>query len=233
MKILVVEDDRRIASFLERGLASEGHQVTVENDGRDGLERARTGEFELIILDRMLPYVDGLEIARLLREERRNVLILMLTARDSLQDKIEGLKGGADDYITKPFAFDELLARIGALRRRGTAPDAERELRIGGLVLDPQSHRVTRDGEAITLTVREFELLNYLMANADRVVSRERLLNSVWEYGYDPGTKIVDVYVRYLRKKIDREGEPSLIQTVRGIGYMVSKHPQTADLSRF
>lgn len=232
MKILVVEDDRRIASFLERGLAAEGHQVSVELDGRDGLERARSDEYELIILDRMLPYVDGLEIARILREERRNVLILMLTARDSLADKIEGLKGGADDYITKPFAFDELLARIVALRRRGTGADQSRQLQIGGLVLDPQSHRVSRDGEAITLTAREFELLHYLMANADRVVSRERLLNSVWEYGYDPGTKIVDVYVRYLRKKIDREGEPSLIQTVRGIGYMVSRNP-TADLSKF
>jgi DNA-binding response OmpR family regulator len=233
MKILIVEDDRRIAAFLERGLTAEGHQVAVENDGRDGLERARSDEFELIILDRGLPYVDGLEIARLLREERRRVLILMLTARDSLEDKIDGLQGGADDYLTKPFAFDELLARIVALRRRGTAPEEERELRIGGLVLDPQSRRVSKDGVAINLTVREFELLRYLMANADKVVSRERLLNSVWEYGYDPGTKIVDVYVRYLRKKIDREDEPSLIQTVRGIGYMVSRQPQTADLSKF
>lgn len=233
MKILIIEDDRRIAAFLERGLTAEGHQVAVENDGRDGLERARSDEFELIILDRGLPYVDGLEIARLLREERRRVLILMLTARDSLEDKIDGLQGGADDYLTKPFAFDELLARIVALRRRGTAPEEERELRIGGLVLDPQSRRVSKDGVAINLTVREFELLRYLMANADKVVSRERLLNSVWEYGYDPGTKIVDVYVRYLRKKIDREDEPSLIQTVRGIGYMVSRQPQTADLSKF
>lgn len=234
MKILVIEDDRRIASFLERGLEAEGNQVTVEYDGRDGLDRARTDDFELIILDRTLPYIDGLEIARLLREERRNVLVMMLTARDSLQDKIDGLTGGADDYITKPFAFDELLARIVALRRRGTVQTAERELRVGGLVLNPQSRRVTRDGEAVTLTVREFELLNYLMANADRVVTRERLLNSVWEYGYDPGTKIVDVYVRYLRKKIDREGEPSLIQTVRGIGYMVSRDQQAVpDLSKF
>ena len=233
MKILIIEDDRRIAAFLERGLTAEGHQVAVENDGRDGLERARSDEFELIILDRGLPYVDGLEIARLLREERRRVLILMLTARDSLEDKIDGLQGGADDYLTKPFAFDELLARIVALRRRGTAPEEERELRIGGLVLDPQSRRVSKDGVAINLTVREFELLRYLMANADKVVSRERLLNSVWEYGYDPGTNIVDVYVRYLRKKIDREDEPSLIQTVRGIGYMVSRQPQTADLSKF
>ncbi|KQV09236.1 PhoB family transcriptional regulator [Devosia sp. Root413D1] len=221
MKVLVVEDDRRIASFLERGLAAEGYQVSVENDGRDGLERARQDDFELIILDRMLPYVDGLEITRLLREERRPAMILMLTAKDSLQDKIEGLKGGADDYLTKPFAFDELLARLVALRRRRSEIDHESQLAIGPLTLDPQSRRVSRDGEPISLTVREFDLLRYLMSNPDKVVSRQRLLNSVWEYGYDPGTKIVDVYVRYLRAKIDTEGTPSLIQTVRGVGYMM------------
>lgn len=223
MKILIIEDDRRIASFLERGLIAEGYQVAVEHDGRDGLERARSDEFELIILDRMLPYLDGLEVCRVLRAEGHPPFILMLTAKDSLRDKIEGLKGGADDYLTKPFAFDELLARIGALQRRRAAPTTEKPLRIGSLCLDPQSHRVTRDGVPITLTAREFELLRYLMSNPDRVVSRERLLNSVWDYGYDPGTKIVDVYVRYLRKKIDGpEGEPSLIQTVRGVGYMMS-----------
>ncbi|OEO28870.1 DNA-binding response regulator [Devosia insulae DS-56] len=221
MKVLVVEDDRRIASFLERGLAAEGYQVSVENDGRDGLERARQDDFELIILDRMLPYVDGLEITRLLREEKRPSMILMLTAKDSLADKIEGLKGGADDYLTKPFAFDELLARLVALRRRRSEIDHESQLAIGPLTLDPQSRRVSRAGEPISLTVREFDLLRYLMSNPDKVVSRQRLLNSVWEYGYDPGTKIVDVYVRYLRAKIDTEGTPSLIQTVRGVGYMM------------
>jgi DNA-binding response OmpR family regulator len=229
MKILVIEDDRRIASFLERGLIAEGYQVAVEHDGRDGLERARSDEFELLILDRMLPYMDGLGVCRTLRAEGRTPYILMLTAKDSLQDKIEGLKGGADDYLTKPFAFDELLARIGALQRRRKTPAIDKPLRIGNLSLDPQSRRVTRDGAPITLTVREFELLHYLMSNSDRVVSRERLLNSVWDYGYDPGTKIVDVYVRYLRKKIDGpEGEPSLIQTVRGVGYMMSTEPSDA-----
>lgn len=232
MKVLVVEDDRRIASFLERGLAAEGYQVSVENDGRDGLERARQDDFDLIILDRMLPYIDGLEITRLLREERRPAMILMLTAKDSLQDKIEGLKGGADDYLTKPFAFDELLARLVALRRRRSEIDHESPLAIGSLTLDPQSRRVTRDGEPISLTVREFDLLRYLMSNPDKVVSRQRLLNSVWEYGYDPGTKIVDVYVRYLRAKIDTEGAPSLIQTVRGVGYMMVSRPEKA-LSKF
>jgi DNA-binding response OmpR family regulator len=222
MKILVVEDDARIASFLQRGLTAEGYQVAAERDGRDGLERARSEAFDLVILDRMLPYRDGIEVARALHEERNPPMILMLTAKDTLQDKVEGLRAGADDYLTKPFAFDELLARIEAMQRRAQGrPDTEGEMRVGDLTLDPRSRRVFRGETAIALTVREFELLRYLMANADRVVSRERLLNSVWEYGYDPGTKIVDVYVRYLRKKIDPEGAPSLIQTVRGIGYML------------
>ena len=225
MNILVIEDDRRIASFLERGLTAEGHQVAVELDGRDGLERARQDPFELIILDRTLPYVDGLEIARVLRAERRPVLILMLTAKASLQDKITGLKEGADDYLTKPFAFDELLARIFALGRRRGSIDRETVLTVGPLTLDPATRKVSRDGEPITLTAREFELLRYLIENAGRVISRERLLNSVWQIGYDPGTKIVDVYIRYLRAKIDKPGEESLIQTVRSVGYMLTVGP--------
>ncbi|HVW91588.1 MAG TPA: response regulator transcription factor [Devosia sp.] len=223
MDILVIEDDKRIASLLQRGLTAEGHHVAVEYDGRDGLERARSEPFDLLILDRMLPYVDGVEICRVLREEHRPVSIVMLTARDSLEDKISGLRGGADDYMTKPFAFDELLARIIALQRRDHRRQDEGELRIGPLTLDSISHTVRRDGEPIELTNREFELLRYLMRNAGRVVSRQRLLNGVWDYGYDPGTKIVDVYVRYLRAKIDRADEPSLIQTVRGIGYMMAR----------
>ena len=221
MNILMIEDDRRIAAFLARGLAAEGYKVAVEHDGRDGLERARLDPFDLIILDRMLPYVDGLEICRVLRQEHRPVAILMLTARDSLQDKVDGLLGGADDYLTKPFAFDELLARLVALQRRHGRVEGEGQLRVGPLLLDPQSRGLSRDGQPIELTAREFELLRYLMANAGKVVSRQRLLNGVWEYGYDPGTKIVDVYVRYLRQKIDTEGAPSLIQTVRGVGYMM------------
>ncbi len=225
MNILVIEDDRRIASFLERGLTAEGHRVAVELDGRDGLERARQDPFDLIILDRTLPYVDGVEIARVLRAERRPVLILMLTAKASLQDKITGLKEGADDYLTKPFAFDELLARIFALGRRRGSIDRESVLTVGPLTLDPATRKVSRDGEPIALTAREFELLRYLIENAGRVISRERLLNSVWQIGYDPGTKIVDVYIRYLRAKIDRPDEPSLIQTVRSVGYMLTGGP--------
>jgi DNA-binding response OmpR family regulator len=149
----------------------------------------------------------------------------MLTARATLEDKIEGLRGGADDYLTKPFAFDELLARILALGRRREVISHESVLAVDSLVLDPASHQVSRDGNPVTLTPREFDLLRYLMKNAGRVVSRERLLNSVWQLGYDPGTKIVDVYVRYLRAKIDVPGTHSLIRTVRGVGYMIAADP--------
>lgn len=225
MNILVVEDDRRIASFLERGLTAEGYHVRVEQDGRDGLERLRADPFDLVILDRMLPYLDGMEVCRVIREERLPPMVLMLTAKDSLQDKIEGLKGGADDYLTKPFAFDELLARIIALRRRNSGHDQPKLLRVGDIALDAGAHRVSKAGVQLNLTLREFELLRYLMANADKVVSRQRLLSSVWDYGYDPGTKIVDVYIRYLRQKIDGADGRSLIQTIRGVGYMMSAAP--------
>lgn len=225
MNILVVEDDRRIAGFLSRGLEAEGYQVTVAEDGRDGLEHIRNGGYDLVILDRMLPYVNGLEVCRIVREEKRPVLILMLTAKDGIQDKVDGLKGGADDYLTKPFSFDELLARLYALKRRRVTQDDPSALTVGELTLDPASRRVAYRGRQVSLTVREFDLLKYLMTNADRVVSRQRLLNSVWEYGYDPGTKIVDVYIRYVRKKLGDEGPDSIIQTVRGVGYMVSTKP--------
>jgi DNA-binding response OmpR family regulator len=224
MNILVIEDDRRIASFLQRGLEAEGYNVSVEQDGRDGLERLRTDAFDLVILDRMLPYVDGLEVCRIIREERFPVMVLMLTARDSLEDKIEGLRGGADDYLTKPFAFDELLARLVALRRRN-GNEQPKVLRVGDIALDAGAHRVSKGSVPLNLTLREFELLRYLMSNADKVVSRQRLLSSVWDYGYDPGTKIVDVYVRYLRQKIDDPEAPSLIQTIRGVGYRMSAQP--------
>ena len=221
--LLLVEDDPRVAGFLRRGLEAEGYVVDVAGNGRDGLARARTQEYGLIILDRMLPQLDGLELCRTLRAERCESLVLMLTARDALPDKVEGLQSGADDYLTKPFAFDELLARVAALLRRGRSRPAPEVLRVGDLTLDPASRRAIRGGREIPLTVREFALLRYLMANAGTVVSRARLLSDVWRYDFDPGTKLVDVYVRYLRQKIDAGAAKPLIHTVRGFGYMIAE----------
>lgn len=222
-KLLLVEDDPRVAGFLRRGLEAEGYVVDVAGNGRDGLARARTQEYGLIVLDRMLPQLDGLELCRRLRAERCESLVLMLTARDALPDKVEGLQSGADDYLTKPFAFDELLARVAALLRRGRSRPAPEVLRVGDLTLDPASRRAIRGGREIPLTVREFALLRYLMANAGTVVSRARLLSDVWRYDFDPGTKLVDVYVRYLRQKIDVGAAKPLIHTVRGFGYMIAE----------
>lgn len=218
----MVEDDPRIASFVKRGLEAEGHTVDLAGNGEDALAMARAVHYPLAVLDRMLPGMDGLEVCRRLRLERRDCCVLMLTARDGLKDKIEGLKDGADDYLTKPFAFDELVVRIEALLRRASKPAAEPVLRVADLVLDPTVKQVRRGGREMTLTAREFTLLAYLMAHAGTVVSRARLLNNVWELSFDPGTKVVDVYIRYLRQKVDGDGEKPLIKTVRGFGYMMS-----------
>jgi two-component system, OmpR family, response regulator len=222
VKILLVEDDPRTVSFIRRGLEAEGFVVDVAENGRDALALAREVGYPLIVLDRVLPMIDGLEVCRTLRREGCASLLLMLTAKDTLQDKVDGLHGGADDYLTKPFAFEELLVRMEALLRRGGYRETPRVLRVGDLMLDEATRKVVRGGREIALTVREFALLSYLMANAGKVVSRTRLLSNVWSYGFDPGTKVVDVYVRYLRKKIDEGEEKPLIRTVRGIGYMLS-----------
>ena len=219
-RLLLVEDDQRIVSFLQRGLKAENYSVEVARDGAAGLELARSGEFALVILDRMLPGLGGLEICARLREEGSNSLILMLTAKDGLQDKIAGLKSGADDYLTKPFAFGELLARIEALlRRKGETSLAGAILRVGDLALDLAAKTVRRGGRQIDLTPKEFALLAYLMANAGVVVSRQTLLANVWGMNFDPGTKVVDVYIRYLRLKVDRDSDKPIIRTVRGFGY--------------
>ena len=222
MKILVVEDDPRIARFVQRGLAAEGYAVDVADHGEDGLEACRSNEYAVVILDRMLPGMDGMAICAQLRRERYGGMVLMLTAKDSLQDKIEGLDTGADEYLTKPFAFDELLARIRALLRRSQSGDAEPVLQVGPLVLDPATRKARRDDRAIVLTLREYTLLSYLMENAGRVLSRTRILNHVWGYSFDPESKVVDVYIRYLRQKIDEGEAQALIKTVRGFGYTIS-----------
>ncbi|MBY3246088.1 response regulator transcription factor [Rhizobium laguerreae] len=218
MRVLIVEDDRRISSFLRRGLEAEGYHVQLAEDGRDGLERIRHETVDLVILDRMIPYVDGLEVCRIIRQERRSVLVLMLTAKESIRDRVDGLQSGADDYLVKPFAFDELIARIEALRRRRPTLERTDVLQVGSLTLDPATRRVRKSDREIGFTVREFELLRYLMLNVNKVVSRQRLLNNVWNYDFDPGTKIVEVYIRYLRRKLGQDGDPA-IRTVRGVGY--------------
>lgn len=222
-RLLLIEDDRRIVSFLQPGLTAESYSVEVARDGLQGLQLALRGEFALIILDQMLPGLDGLEVCIRLRQEGCRSLILMLTARDTLKDKIAGLKSGADDYLTKPFAFGELLARIEALLRRGRALDqAASVFQIGDLSLDLAAKTVRRGERQIELTPKEFALLAYLMANAGTVVSRAKLLSDVWGINFDPGTKIVDVYIRYLRIKIDAPDASPLIRTVRGFGYTIS-----------
>lgn len=220
-RLLLVEDDRRIVSFLQRGLEAEGYRVEVARDGRQAIALAGAEEFALIILDRMLPGLDGLSVCARLREGRIASRILMLTAKDALQDKVEGLKGGADDYLTKPFAFDELLARIEALLRRSETPKDPSVLVVGDLRLDLAAKKVWRSGRAIDLTAKEFTLLAYLMANTGSVVSRAKLLSNVWSLSFDPGTKLVDVYIRYLRRKIDDGSPEPMIRTVRGFGYIL------------
>jgi two-component system OmpR family response regulator len=222
-KILLVEDDAGIVGFLKRGLEAEAFVVDVATEGEQALQLCRDHDYALIILDVMLPTVDGIEICRSLRRRNVQSLILMLTARDSVQDKIEGLRSGADDYLTKPFAIDELLARIAALLRRAPYRQAANVLSVGDLVLDPATHKVRRGAREIELTAKEFVLLRYLMENAGTVLSRSRILSNVWEHNSDPYTNIVDVYVRYLRRKIDGADETPLIRTVRGAGYMIAK----------
>ena len=227
-KVLLVEDDPRIASFIKRGLEAEGYVLDVVANGRDALAIAEEKEHALIILDRMLPGLDGLDLCRMLRDSGGHSMILMLTAKDRLQDKLDGLEGGADDYMTKPFAFDELLARMQALLRRGPYRPEGQTLAVGDLVVDPVEHRVRRGQREITLTAKEFALLTFLMRHAGKVVSRAKLLSNVWGYNFEPGTKVVDVYIRYLRRKID-EGEPtSLIHTIRGFGYKIAEPSATA-----
>src|SRR5690242_15273207 len=221
MQILVVEDERRMAELLEKTLHEEGHQVIVSRDGREGFDIARSSNFDVIVLDVMLPSMDGMTVARRLRESRNKTPVLMLTARDAAADIVTGLDSGADDYLTKPFSIDVLLARLRAVSRRGAIPKPVL-LRAGKVVLDPAGHRVTRNGELVNLTPREYRLLELLMRNLGRVVSRDTILESVWGAGTDVSENTVEVFVRHLRLKVDTE-EPKLIQTVRGFGYMMQE----------
>jgi DNA-binding response OmpR family regulator len=219
VRILVVEDDHRMGDLLRRGLSEEGHQVILAADGAIGLEMARSATFDVIVLDVMLPSMDGISVARKLRAGRDQTPILLLTAKDATGDTIRGLDAGADDYLTKPFAFDVLLARLRAVSRRGVIPRPVC-LEVGDLKLDPAKHEVTRDSRPLNLTPREYNLLELLMRNHSRVVSRETILESVWGYDSDVNENTLEAFVRLLRLKVDTK-EPKLIHTVRGVGYVV------------
>ena len=220
-RLLLVEDDPRIASVLQRGLAAEGYHVEVAADGPQALDRIRTDEFAVMILDRMMPGMDGLEVCRRLREEGNRILVLMLTAKDAVQDRIDGLEGGADDYLTKPFAFGEVLARVEALLRRSSPPKSTSVLRVRDVRLDLADKVAWRGERKIPLTPKEFALLACLMKQPGEIVSREQLLKTVWRLNFDPGTKVVEVYIRYLRQKIDTPGSKPFIESVRGFGYRI------------
>jgi DNA-binding response OmpR family regulator len=219
MQILVVEDERRMAELLERTLLEEGHQVVVAHDGREGFDIARVSPFDVIVLDLMLPRMDGMSVARKLREARNQTPILMLTARDAASDIVQGLDSGADDYLTKPFSINVLLARLRAVSRRGVIPRPTM-LQIADVKLDPASRRVTRGSDVLSLTPREYSLLELLMRNPGRAVSRDAILASVWGFSTEVSENTVEVFMRQLRLKVDTE-EPKLIQTVRGYGYMM------------
>jgi two-component system copper resistance phosphate regulon response regulator CusR len=221
MRILVVEDERKVASFIRQGLEEEGHAVEVAADGDAALELAFDDHpYDLIVLDVMLPRRDGFKVLKALREQRIASPVLLLTARDTVQDKVTGLDLGADDYLTKPFAFDEFLARVRALLRRGAAARTP-VLRLADLTLDPSTREVTRGSRRITLTAREYALLEYLLRSAGRILSRPMIAQHVWGVDFDTETNIIDVYVGYLRRKIDTEGESPLLHTVRGVGYVL------------
>jgi len=220
MRILVVEDERRITAFIKRGLEEERYAVDVAYDGEEALDWAAVVDYDLIVLDVLLPKKDGIEVCRELRAQGNKVPILMLTARDAIEDRVQGLDSGADDYLVKPFAFQELLARIRALLRRSGEIKTTR-LQVGDLALDTLTHRASRGGRVIELTAREYALLEFLMRHPGQVLSRTQISEHVWNYDFFTTSNVVDVYIRYLRRKIDKGFEVKLLQTVRGVGYKI------------
>ncbi len=219
MRVLLVEDEPKIAGFVARGLTEEGHLVDIAGDLASARAWLAAGAYEVLIVDRMLPDGDGLTLVRERRDLGDRTPAMCVTARDRVGERVEGLLGGADDYLVKPFAFEELLARITAIARRTT--DSATRVMVGDLVVDVDRHRVVRGSREISLTAQEFSLLRYLAENTGHVLSRSRLLASVWQTFHDPGTNVVDVYIGYLRRKIDGEADPPLLHTVRGVGYVL------------
>lgn len=220
MRILIIEDEKKIADFLKRGLKEENYAVDCAYDGEEGHFLATTNEYDLIILDLMLPKMDGISLCRKLREEKINIPILILTAKDAIKDKVKGLDTGANDYLVKPFAFEELLARIRALLRARKDQPATM-LKVGDLTLDLLTHKVMRSGKEILLTTKEYALLEYFMRNSGVVVTRTMLIEHVWDVNFEGFSNVVDVYINYLRNKIDHGHEKKLIHTIRGRGYVL------------
>ncbi len=218
MRILVIEDEAKVASFLKKGLQQSGYEIDVAADGEEGYERIRSSNYDLILLDLMLPKISGFDLIPKIRESKPTIPIIAVTAKSSVDDRVQGLNLGCDDYLTKPFSFAELLARIQVQVRRGD-PSSSLELRAADLVLNPLKRKVTRGGKTIELSNKEFSLLEYLLRNKDQPVTRNMIVENVWDASFDNFTNVVDVYINYLRNKIDRDFEPRLIHTVRGVGY--------------
>ena len=221
MKILIVEDEPKTGDYLRQGLSEAGFVTELSTDGQDGLHLALTGDFDLVILDVMLPGLNGWQVMERIRQAGRQLPVLFLTARDQVEDRVKGLELGADDYLVKPFAFSELLARVRTLLRRGKSQLEPSVLRVADLELDLLRRRVVRGGDRIELTAKEFDLLDYLITHPKQVLTRDRILEEVWGYDFMGDSNIIEVYIRYLRLKLEAEGEGRLIQTVRGVGYVL------------
>ena len=221
MRVLIIEDDSETASFLKKSLKESGHVAELAADGELGLEVGRSENFDVLIVDRMLPKLDGLSVISTLRKEGIQTPVLILSALGDVDDRVTGLRAGGDDYLTKPYAYSELLARIEALARRSSPEETETRFAVGDLVLDRLSHKVQRGDQPIILQPREFRLLEYLMKNAGQVVTRTMLLENVWDYHFDPQTNVIDVHVSRLRSKIDKNYDVPLLHTVRGAGYVI------------
>jgi len=219
MRILIVEDDRQAADYLAKGLKEQGYVVDLAADGKEGLHLAMTESYDVLVIDRMLPGLDGLSLIQSLRDNDKHTPVLILSALGEVDDRVKGLQAGGDDYLTKPYAFSELVARIEALLRRGSETRADSRLRVADLEMDLLARTVTRNGQRIDLQPREFRLLEYLMRHSNQVVTRTMLLEKVWDYHFDPQTNVIDVHISRLRQKIDKSFTTPLLQTVRGAGY--------------
>ena len=225
MKLLLIEDDVRAADFVSKGLREEGHSVDHAADGAEGLTLALSSGYDVIVADRMLPYMDGLAVVQALRAQGVRTPILILSALAKVDDRVKGLRAGGDDYLTKPFAFSELLARIEVLQRRSTTAEPTTRLRVADLEMDLVARKVMRAGQPVDLTAREFRLLEHLMRHAGQVVTRTMLLEGVWDLHFDPQTNVIDVHISRLRQALDRGGGTPLIHTVRGSGYVLEERP--------